>query len=62
MTKQADGVLLTDGRSSVFLHPPELYGGSGFHHLVEFVGGPFQGGVDASSYEDPTGFNSFTDS
>jgi hypothetical protein len=43
-TKESDGVLLTDGRSRIFLHPPKPYrGGHGFDQQVNLVGGPFQG-------------------
>jgi hypothetical protein len=61
MTRQTDGILISEGQNRVFLHPPELYpgSGSGFHHLVELVGGPFQGIIDAVSYERPTGLRPF---
>jgi hypothetical protein len=54
MTDEVEGVLLTDGRSRVFLHRPEPYAdGHGYHHRVDLVGGPFAGTIDASSYEGP---------
>src|ERR1700739_2746859 len=60
MTEELDGVLLTDGRSRILLHPPEPYpGGHGFHHQVDLVGGPFQGVIDALSYEGPIALRSF---
>jgi hypothetical protein len=49
---EADGVLLSNGQSSIFLHPPIQYpNGHGYHHLVELAGGPFRGAIDATSYE-----------
>ena len=44
-------VFVSDGDSSVELHPPQPYpGGSGFHHQVNLRARPFQGAIDASSY------------
>jgi hypothetical protein len=60
MTEVSDGILLTDGRSRIFLHPPQLYPGRhGLHHRVDLVGGPFQGSIIASSYEGGRAFCSF---
>jgi len=59
-TKESDGVLLTDGRSRVFLHPPTPYrDGHGFHHQVDLVGGPFEGSIIATSYEGSRTLGSF---
>jgi len=50
MTK-AEGVLIADGRSSIFLHPPIAASDRHrYHHLVELVAGPFQGTIDAECY------------
>jgi hypothetical protein len=47
-----DGVLFTDREYSVVLHPPEPYAdGHGYHHRVDLVAGPFQGTIDATSYQ-----------
>ena len=59
MTEEVDGVMLTDGRNRIFLRPPEPYPGDGFHHQVDLVGGPFQGAIDASSYEGPKALQPF---
>jgi hypothetical protein len=60
MTEVSDGVLLTDGRSRIFLHAPERYpDGHGLHHQVDLVGGPFQGSIVAVAYEGPRTFRSF---
>src|SRR5258707_3800353 len=60
MTEVRDGVLLTDGRSRIFLHAPERYpDGHGLHHQVDLVGGPFQGSIVAVAYEGPRTFRSF---
>jgi hypothetical protein len=60
MIEDVDGVLLTDGQSRIFLHPPEPYpDGHGYHHQVELVGGPFRGTIDASSYQGPGALRSF---
>jgi hypothetical protein len=62
MTDKIEGVLLTDGRSSVFLHLPEPYSdGHGYHHQVDLVGGPFRGTINASSYERIRGLRQFRD-
>lgn len=62
MSEDADGVLLTDGRSCILLHLPERYpDGHGFHHLVDLVGGPFRGSIDASSYEGCEAYRGFRD-
>jgi len=51
MASNAGLVLLTDGRSSVGLHPPLPYpDGSGFHHQVDLIAPPFHGAIEASSY------------
>lgn len=60
MSDDSFGVLLTDGRSRVFLHPPKRYpDSSGFSHQVDLVGGPFAGSILAESYYDLEGFMSF---
>jgi|SRR5580658_5015862 hypothetical protein len=60
MTEDIEGVLFTDGRDRVFLHPPKSYpDGHGFHHLIDIVSGPFQGTVETSSYEKLTAFVRF---
>jgi hypothetical protein len=60
MTKEGDGVLITDGRSRIFLHPPDpSRDPHGLQHQVDLVGGPFQGCIIASSYEGPRTFSSF---
>jgi hypothetical protein len=47
-----DGLLLRSADHSIFLHPPEAFPDDhGFHHRVDFVAGPFQGAIDATSYE-----------
>lgn len=60
MTNDVNGVLLTDGRNRIFLHPPKLYpGGHGFTHQVDLVFGPFQGSFETSSYEGPMALQTF---
>ena len=45
-------LIITDGKSSISMHPPVPYsGGYGFHHQVDLVGGPFSGSIEASHYE-----------
>lgn len=51
MTDDERGVLLSDGRSSIFLYPPTTYpDGHGYHHRVDLVAGPCRGTIDAKSY------------
>jgi hypothetical protein len=58
--ESGEGVLLSDGSSRVFIHPPEIYGNDlGFRHLVDLVAGPFQGTVEASSYSSKAVIQSF---
>ena len=60
MDSEVGGVLLTDGRYSILLHPPVSYpDGHGFHQQVDLVGGPFRGSINASSYEGPLTLRSF---
>jgi hypothetical protein len=60
MTENLDGVLLTDGRSRIFLHPPMPYpDGHGFHHQADVICGPFQGAIEAISYERPIALQVF---
>jgi len=62
MTGDAGPVLLTDGRSRVELHPPQPYpDGVGFHHQVNLSAGPFNGIIDASSYESVPALQAFHD-
>src|SRR4051812_41751298 len=60
MTSEAEGLLLTDGGHSVFLHPPVRYAdGYGFSQRVDLVAGPFRGSIDVSSYQGPRALGSF---
>ncbi|TWB62178.1 WapI family immunity protein [Nitrospirillum viridazoti] len=46
-----DRIVITDGRSSVTLHPPEADpDGHGFDMKVDLVGGPFTGNILATTY------------
>jgi len=58
---KSDGVLITDGRSSVFIHPPQPYPDNvGYHHQVDLVGGPFRGSINASCYENVIALRHFS--
>jgi len=60
MTDEGKGLLLTDGQSRIFMHPPVPYrDGSGLSHKVDLVGGPFGGSIIASSYAGPQTYRSF---
>ena len=60
MDSESGGILLTDGRCSILLHPPVPYpDGYGFLQKVDLVGGPFRGSIDASSFEGPLTLRSF---
>jgi hypothetical protein len=60
MTDEGEGLLLTDGRCRIFMHPPRPYrDGHGFSHKVDLVGGPFGGSIIASSYAGPQTYGSF---
>ena len=62
MNDDVDGVLITDGRCRVFLHPPNVYADDvGFPHQVDFVGGPFSGSLLAESWYSKNIFCVFRD-
>jgi hypothetical protein len=59
MMDESDGVLLTDKRSRIFLHPPQPDPhGHGFRQLVDIVAGSFRGTIEAECY-DPRALHSF---
>jgi len=61
-TGEVEGLLLTDGRSSVLLRPPEPYpDGQGYRHQIDLAGGPFRGTIDASSSDGSRGLRQFRD-
>lgn len=50
---QISGVLISDGRNSILLYPPQRGSAGSIQHDVEIVAGPFKGRFEASAYEDP---------
>lgn len=57
----SDGVLLSDGDYSVFLHRPVTYPDAGYRQLVDLRAEQFHGTIDATTYVNVVALDRFRD-